>query len=691
MHSDFKFVLRNLYQVTDLGRSFTRYRVNPQFHSSIEDQGETYRALNAAFMLLLVRHVGPEHAGAAAFMQRMANLPEWEDVATFYLQGIDLIQAEITSVYEQDSQVAQRLRSLVTWIEDQESEAEPFITVEKFWSFFHPEATGIWTQEDQQVIALRDRRKVTITEMNPHPIHDPARQILFTANVLLTLPADLQSLETISFDASDRRALAAVLHEPQVYWYDHPIQIGVEPAKNEVIYGLRGLQRAIEFERAHGNIRRLDKLTCLLSTSVTHNGLHGLARKYLASELARADSIHDLDVYVFTETDAENIIDQVLAPAARHYLGQEGAADLLNVFGVDGEYGRHYTFLKAVAAFWKVLIDSQIEATFKIDLDQVFPQEELLAETGMSAFDHFKTPLWGARGLDNNNEEIELGMIAGALVNESDIKRSLFTPDVPFPPSNRKFSPDEYVFFSQLPQALSTEAEMMARYNKSELDGELTCLQRVHVTGGTNGILISHLRHRKPFTPSFIGRAEDQAFIFSTFSNTGSRLGYLHKDGLLMRHDKQAFAQEAIRTAEVGKLVGDYVRILYFSAYAGTFDEDIHAIKERVDPFTGSFISHIPITLTYLRMMLKAESLFKSGRTHLGVEFIKLAAQRIKGAIDFAFGDEPIIKSRYEQERQGWDLYYDTLTAIENGIKQGDEFALDLRRIAQNVVKKLAL
>ena len=42
-------------------------------------------------------------------------------------------------------------------------------------------------------------------------------------------------------------------------------------------------------------------------------------------------------------------------------------------------------------------------------------------------------------------------------------------------------------------------------------------------------------------------------------------------------------------------------------------------------------------------------------------------------------------------ERQGWDLYYNTLAAIENGVKAGDEFALDLRRTAQDLVKRSAL
>ncbi len=90
---------------------------------------------------------------------------------------------------------------------------------------------------------------------------------------------------------------------------------------------------------------------------------------------------------------------------------------------MDGAYGRHYTFLKAVTALWQVLVDPDVRGTFKIDLDQVFPQAELVAETGASAFEHLETPLWGALGVDPDGRELELGMIAGALVNERDIGR----------------------------------------------------------------------------------------------------------------------------------------------------------------------------------------------------------------------------------------------------------------------------
>ena len=72
------------------------------------------------------------------------------------------------------------------------------------------------------------------------------------------------------------------------------------------------------------------------------------------------------------------------------------------VFGVDGAYGRHYTFLKAIAALWQVLIDPGVRGTFKIDLDQVFPQDgprgrdRPLPHSSIS-----RRPLWGGRGVDS--------------------------------------------------------------------------------------------------------------------------------------------------------------------------------------------------------------------------------------------------------------------------------------------------
>ncbi len=684
-------IVHSLLQLGNQGDQFILGEDIDMFRDRDEDQVNTSRTINAAFLIALCGENNPLSGPAYDFLQRMAHSPTWKGITRFYLEGIQAIGRELASINQNNSEVAQRLEALANQLTIQGSQLEDRQLLEMFWSFTHPEATGIWSHEQQRITDLRERRKISITNLNQDPIRDPARQILFSANALLTLPRDSKPLAGLTLSESLRKNLSAVIDEPQIYWYDHPVQIGVEPHKNEVLYGLGGLQRALDFERAHGNATNEEQLTCVLSVSVTHDGLHGIARQYLAEELQRDLSLPGLKVFVLTETDTQELIEEVLAPAARHYLGEEGAVEKLSIFGVDGEYGRHYTFLKAIAAFWQVLIDPQIKATFKIDLDQVFPQEQLRQATGLSAFEHLKTPLWGASGLDADDQPVELGMIAGALVNEDDIAQDLFTADVPFPAAEGDFSLDEWVFFSQLPQALSTEAEMMARYTTADLDGEKTCLQRVHVTGGTNGILVDSLRRYRPFTPSFIGRAEDQAFLLSTFPEPGVRLVYLHQSGLLMRHDKKAFAQDAIQAAQVGKLVGDYVRILYFSAYAQAIGGDIRQIKDRLDPFTGSFISYIPTTLTTLRFALKVEALFTAGETQQAVKFLELGTQRIGQAIQFTAGDSDKLNQQYLQERQGWALYYDTLTALEKGIQDGDPFAENLCRKAKEMISALAI
>ena len=38
--------------------------------------------------------------------------------------------------------------------------------------------------------------------------------------------------------------------------------------------------------------------------------------------------------------------------------------DILHeILGVDGEYGRHYTFLKSISAFWQVFINPVVRGT----------------------------------------------------------------------------------------------------------------------------------------------------------------------------------------------------------------------------------------------------------------------------------------------------------------------------------------
>lgn len=572
---------------------------------------------------------------ALSFLERVA---EPGSSAEFFLNSIGLIEEEIREA-SNAPEFELRLKALA------ENPADETCLRDVFF----PEGAGLPATRTERVQTLREKRKITISKLNPAPLSDPGSELLFTSNVLLTIPAENTDVEALDYSDELKAHIRKAVGEEQRYWFDHPIQVGVSPEANEILYGLRGLDETVEFERKRGNMGS-GKITCVLSASVTHKGLHGLAKDYIETEIRNAGGFKNIDVYVFTEAETNRLVNEVLVPAG-------GDAGALKIFGVDGEYGRHYSFLKAISALWATTKNPNVKATFKIDLDQVFPQQELVEQSGASAFEHFMTPLWGAQGIDADGNPVELGMIAGALVNEKDIHKGLFTPDVPFPEGPSSL--EEKFFFSKMLMALSTEGELMTRYGENGIDGKTECIQRIHVTGGTNGILVDSLKRHRPFTPSFIGRAEDQAYLLSVLMADGEKLAYVHEDGLIMRHDKESFAGDAIKAASSGKMIGDYIRTLYFSEYTRVLaNGDLGAIKETINPFTGCFITSIPVTVIMMRFCMKAAEFFLAGEHEKGADFITAAHPRLSRAMEFVRSD---LRQQYHCERDGWHQFYDLL------------------------------
>ena len=622
--------------------------------------------LSAAFLVLLSGKKNPHWKEAEETMARFEAAAQWKPVIDFYRHALDHIAQEIRSRGLENAAFADALTELSIATELKDGD---------LWPTLFPEGTGIIGHKAERIEALRARRAVEIETPCADPVSNPARELLFTANALLTVPAKTTSIDGLPYSDKLKAGVQKAANEEQQTWFDHPIQIGVPKENNELLYGLRGLAETLAFEKERGTAAADAKLTCIVSVTVTHEGLHAVTHDYLREELGTAPE--GLELYAFTESETRALIEEVLAPAAEKFCGTENAASQLQVFGVDGKYARHYSFLKAVSALWKILCNDALKATFKIDLDQIFPQEALVAETGKSAFEHFATPLWGAKAKDVQGNPLELGMIAGALVTESDFARGLFTPDVKFP--SGKLTPEEQIFFSRLPQALSTEAEMMTR--------EGTPIQRIHVTGGTNGIRIDALRRHRPFTPSFIGRAEDQCYLLSALGLEGARLAYAHESGLIMRHDKEAFAAEAIKSAQTGTTIGDYIRTLYFSEYARALNENLDETKDLIDPFTGAFVSHVPQTVATLRMAFKTLLLVEEQQFDAAVELAHSGAERLTHAVRFVSGKESLLKQQLTQERESWHLFYDVLEKLETALTNGDSFAADLKTKALDIIE----
>lgn len=654
------------------------------FNPSEADDLSIARNMTVCFLTVLSGTDARGHGEALKYLKSMEG-SRWAGASRFFLEGAGLALDEIESLYRESDRFRGAFDALHGAISGDLPGDDTLIDLVR--DIFFPEGV-IGGDRSAAVTSLREKRTVRIRELNNDPIRFPGREILFTANALLTVPSSPDHIP--SLEVGVRQAVEAAMKESQLYWYDHPIPVGAPAERNELVYGLRRLSEAMGYEERAGLKDQERDIDCVISASVTHRGLRDMARPWLTSLLNGADGARGINLHVFTEEDTARLLEDILIPAARHYDPVSDGALLREIIGVDGEYGKHYNFLKAIARFWSVFVSPEIRGTFKIDLDQAFPQEELVRETGMTAFGHLRTPLWGARGMDSAGDEVYLGMIAGTLVNRKDIAMSIFTPDVPAP--NRDPRWDEIIFQSAVPQALSTEAEMMARYGAGQgLDGRRSCLQRVHVTGGTNGILVEALRRYRPFTLSRIGRAEDQAYLLSVLyrHESGAYLRYCHGSGLVMRHDADLFS-DAADAARTGKVLGDYVRTMLFSDYARALPWGFERIKNTVDPFTGCFISALPITIVCLRYALRLARMFYDNDPE-SLRFFTDGIGRLSAYLEYHRGGENPLENIYIREKQGWDLYYNTLDYVERGIKRKDSFALELLEKAKAFIESVTI
>ena len=191
--------------------------------------------LNGAFLILLAGELHPEFSQAQALLNMLAASHKWEDWARFYLTGTQLITTELEQRCQQDPELKLKFQEVETFLTENPTEENAI--AEKIWSVLFPESVGIRGHEDACTSALREKRTLTISEFNLDPIQHPAKQILFTANVLLTTP--LATADLSEYDQDFKTQLYEASQEPQRFWYDHPIPIGVSAESNEILYGLK--------------------------------------------------------------------------------------------------------------------------------------------------------------------------------------------------------------------------------------------------------------------------------------------------------------------------------------------------------------------------------------------------------------------------------------------------------------------
>ncbi|MDZ7699373.1 MAG: hypothetical protein U5R49_21380 [Deltaproteobacteria bacterium] len=237
-----------------------------QFFLNSDGDPSITRRLNAAFLMVLS---GPDNAGYEAAWQYLNKLSVDRGggtLARFYLTSAEQVLREVTATAQSNEEVAEALKRAADWCADNDG-------LRFIWQVFFPEGTRCIDDPEKRILALRDTRKIDIKKPNPNPIRRPARDILFMSNLLITIPPDPGRIDSDVCSADTCEQVRRAAGTAQKYWYDHPIQIGVPPENNEAVYGLRGLNAAMRTEKARGVARPDDKLTCILSVSVTHEGL----------------------------------------------------------------------------------------------------------------------------------------------------------------------------------------------------------------------------------------------------------------------------------------------------------------------------------------------------------------------------------------------------------------------------------
>ena len=296
-----------------------------------DEKKSVFEALNLSFLVLLSGELHPRYQVSGKLFEVSKIDKRYEFISAFFEDGTTLINEEITNEALHNTSIESIMNEML----------RSHKVLPDIWKLFFPGMKDLTNNVTESVKSIRSKRIIDMLELNPDPISDPDKQILFTSNILLTMPTTSTNIKTLDLPNPLKQKIKEAVKEEQVYWYDHPIQIGVENDKNKIIYGLRGLNEAIAFEKKMKNIDAKAKISIVLSVSVTHRGLRNIANQYIEEVIKKVGGFEHLNIFVFQEEDTKKIVQQILLPSAR-LIGNTHTE--FQAFEVDGEYSRHIVF-----------------------------------------------------------------------------------------------------------------------------------------------------------------------------------------------------------------------------------------------------------------------------------------------------------------------------------------------------------
>lgn len=156
------------------------------FLKGIDDKTDMPLKLTYTFLTCLRDDNNTEKTRALEFLSEECHSEQWGDIANFYLKGINCIKDEIEKRADENDDFRNRLKALaLLFLSEGNHSTKEQLTAENLWSVFFHEGCNILSDRTRALDTLRNNRRIRITGLNPDPIFDPAREILFTSNVLL--------------------------------------------------------------------------------------------------------------------------------------------------------------------------------------------------------------------------------------------------------------------------------------------------------------------------------------------------------------------------------------------------------------------------------------------------------------------------------------------------------------------------
>jgi hypothetical protein len=125
-----------------------------------------------------------------------------------------MVEAEIEEICCRDRGFRHTVTEVNSFLSRSSHDHKPHETVEMFRRLFFPEGLDICEHRSRKTAELREKRKISITKLNPLPVCDPAREILFTSNILITVPDLSVGMQGLALGPALKRELEQLTSPP---------------------------------------------------------------------------------------------------------------------------------------------------------------------------------------------------------------------------------------------------------------------------------------------------------------------------------------------------------------------------------------------------------------------------------------------------------------------------------------------